>query len=416
MRNHSRALLLGVVCAPPRSSRRSPPRHRPSSESQSTTPGSSRPEPDATSKSSASVPGRSPSRPGRTSRASSRQTFTWDGATIVYTNPANGKSVTTLLAGPAISVPNGDGTSTLTIPGNDQAVVAPGQGFIAGRTGLSIAIVDDATGAVLEVRSSRATRIRPSRRAASHSPEAGNGPPAAGGARSRGRGVRGRGEGARVGGGGGGAVGQGGDGEPWGWARDGGWEGRFWGGGVWGLVGGRHLGGVEGSGGPLALAGEGWLGGGGGGGGEGGAGGGGGPGGSAVGGDKAGGGGGGGVGGGGPWGGGSVGAAGSWWVGVRGRLNRGAAAERSGGSRHQADALGSAGFVDGRGAARRSAASSVGQVDGGLLMPPIVPYEGGTATTRRASAYPASRRSGLGCRRCRRRRPSSPGPSRSAAE
>ena len=80
-----------------------------------------------------------------------RQTFTWDGGKIVYTNPANGKSVTTLLAGPAISVPNGDGTSTLTIPGNDQAVVAPGQGFIAGRPGLSIVIVDDATGAVLEV-------------------------------------------------------------------------------------------------------------------------------------------------------------------------------------------------------------------------------------------------------------------------
>jgi len=80
-----------------------------------------------------------------------RQTFTWDGGKIVYTNPANGKSVTTHLAGPAILEPNGDGTSTLTIPGNDQAVVAPGMGFIAGRTGLSIVIVDDATGAVLEV-------------------------------------------------------------------------------------------------------------------------------------------------------------------------------------------------------------------------------------------------------------------------
>jgi hypothetical protein len=80
-----------------------------------------------------------------------RQTATWDGAKIVYTNPANGKSITTLLAGPAISVPNGDGTSTVTIPGNDQAAVAPGFGFIAGRTGLSVAIVDDATGAVLEV-------------------------------------------------------------------------------------------------------------------------------------------------------------------------------------------------------------------------------------------------------------------------
>jgi hypothetical protein len=80
-----------------------------------------------------------------------RQTLTWDGAKIVYTNPANGKSVTTHLAGPAILEPNGDGTSTLTIPGNDQAVVAPGHGFIAGHTGLSITIVDDATGALLEV-------------------------------------------------------------------------------------------------------------------------------------------------------------------------------------------------------------------------------------------------------------------------
>jgi len=80
-----------------------------------------------------------------------RQTFTWDGAKIEYTNPANGKTVTTLLAGPAIFEPNGDGTTTLTIPGNDQAVVMPGQGFIAGRTGLSIVVIDDLTGAVLEL-------------------------------------------------------------------------------------------------------------------------------------------------------------------------------------------------------------------------------------------------------------------------
>ena len=46
-----------------------------------------------------------------------RQTFTWDGGRIVYTNPANGKSVTTHLAGPAISVPNGDGTSHTDHPG-----------------------------------------------------------------------------------------------------------------------------------------------------------------------------------------------------------------------------------------------------------------------------------------------------------
>jgi hypothetical protein len=80
-----------------------------------------------------------------------RQTFTWNGAKIEYVNPANGKSVTTLLAGPAIYEFLGDGTALLTIPGNDQAVVMPGQGFIDGRTGLSVQIVDAITGEVFDV-------------------------------------------------------------------------------------------------------------------------------------------------------------------------------------------------------------------------------------------------------------------------
>ena len=80
-----------------------------------------------------------------------RQTFTWNGAKIVYTNPANGKTVTTLLAGPAIVEPNGDGTDTVFVPGNDQAVVMPGVGFIDGRTGLSITIADSTTGEILDV-------------------------------------------------------------------------------------------------------------------------------------------------------------------------------------------------------------------------------------------------------------------------
>lgn len=46
---------------------------------------------------------------------------------------------------------NGDGTSTVFIPGNDQRYVAPGIGFIVGNTGLIIATVDNATGAVLSV-------------------------------------------------------------------------------------------------------------------------------------------------------------------------------------------------------------------------------------------------------------------------
>jgi hypothetical protein len=49
---------------------------------------------------------------------------------ITYTNPANGKTVTTGLAGPFIVQPNGDGTVTVTINGNDGHLTAPGQGSI----------------------------------------------------------------------------------------------------------------------------------------------------------------------------------------------------------------------------------------------------------------------------------------------
>ena len=85
------------------------------------------------------------------SGAITRQTFTWSGGKITYTNPANGKSVRTILAGPFIFEPLGDGTAIVTIPGNNQAVVAPGFGFIQGTTGLSKTIVDEVTFAILEV-------------------------------------------------------------------------------------------------------------------------------------------------------------------------------------------------------------------------------------------------------------------------
>jgi hypothetical protein len=85
------------------------------------------------------------------SGAITRQTFTWSDGKIVYTNPANGKTVRTILAGPFIFEPLGDGTAIVTIPGNNQAVVAPGFGFIQGQTGLSKTIVDVVTFEVLEV-------------------------------------------------------------------------------------------------------------------------------------------------------------------------------------------------------------------------------------------------------------------------
>jgi len=80
-----------------------------------------------------------------------KQTQDFEGAKIGYLNPANGKTLQAVLAGPAVTIDNGDGTSTIRVPGNDQRYVAPGMGFIVGNTGLSIITVDNATGAVLSV-------------------------------------------------------------------------------------------------------------------------------------------------------------------------------------------------------------------------------------------------------------------------
>ena len=80
-----------------------------------------------------------------------RQTQDFEGAKIGYLNPANGRTLQAVLAGPAVTIDNGDGTSTIRVPGNDQRYVAPGMGFIVGNTGLSIITVDNATGDVLSV-------------------------------------------------------------------------------------------------------------------------------------------------------------------------------------------------------------------------------------------------------------------------
>ena len=61
---------------------------------------------------------------------------------ITYTNPANGKSLTTVLAGPFIIEPNGDGTVTVTINGNNGHLTAPGQGSIFAAVGKLVYIAD----------------------------------------------------------------------------------------------------------------------------------------------------------------------------------------------------------------------------------------------------------------------------------
>jgi hypothetical protein len=64
---------------------------------------------------------------------------------IEYTNPANGKTLQTALAGPVIVEPNGDGTVTVTINGNDAHFTAPGEGTVFADVGklVYIAAADD---------------------------------------------------------------------------------------------------------------------------------------------------------------------------------------------------------------------------------------------------------------------------------
>jgi len=61
---------------------------------------------------------------------------------VTYTNPANGKTLTTTLAGPVIVEPNGDGTVTVTINGNDGHLTAPGDGSIFAAVGKLVYIAD----------------------------------------------------------------------------------------------------------------------------------------------------------------------------------------------------------------------------------------------------------------------------------
>jgi hypothetical protein len=63
---------------------------------------------------------------------------------ITYTNPANGRSVSTVLAGPFIVEPNDDGTVTVTIHGNDGHETVPGQGTIYASVGTLVYITDAA--------------------------------------------------------------------------------------------------------------------------------------------------------------------------------------------------------------------------------------------------------------------------------
>ena len=61
---------------------------------------------------------------------------------VTYSNPANGKTLATVLGGPFIVEPNGDGTVTVTINGNDGHLTAAGQGTIFADVGKLVYIAD----------------------------------------------------------------------------------------------------------------------------------------------------------------------------------------------------------------------------------------------------------------------------------
>lgn len=62
--------------------------------------------------------------------------------TVTYTNPVNGRSVRTVLAGPFEVEPNADGTVTVTINGNDGLFTIPGQGIVFGDVGRLVYIAN----------------------------------------------------------------------------------------------------------------------------------------------------------------------------------------------------------------------------------------------------------------------------------
>jgi hypothetical protein len=70
--------------------------------------------------------------------------------TITYTNPANGKSISTVLGGPVFIEFAPDGSFTQTIAGRERLYIAPGQGPVASQVGrLVVHVAADGTQTVL---------------------------------------------------------------------------------------------------------------------------------------------------------------------------------------------------------------------------------------------------------------------------
>jgi hypothetical protein len=74
--------------------------------------------------------------------SSGRDVTTVEDFHITWTNPTNGKTLTSPLAGPFIVEPNDDGTVTVTINGNNGRFTAPGFGLLFAQVGRLVYIAD----------------------------------------------------------------------------------------------------------------------------------------------------------------------------------------------------------------------------------------------------------------------------------
>ena len=74
--------------------------------------------------------------------SSGRDVTTVEDFHLTWSNPLSGKSLASPLAGPFIAEPNGDGTVTVTINGNDGRFTAPGFGLLYAAVGRLVYIAD----------------------------------------------------------------------------------------------------------------------------------------------------------------------------------------------------------------------------------------------------------------------------------
>jgi hypothetical protein len=61
---------------------------------------------------------------------------------VTWTNVETGQTLETVLAGPLIAEPNGDGTYTVRVPGNDGNFVEPGEGPVFSQVGQIVYTAD----------------------------------------------------------------------------------------------------------------------------------------------------------------------------------------------------------------------------------------------------------------------------------